>query len=82
MSKLLQGGVVYVMCLDKNCQKIILVVSPLTALMESQAASLNEKSVPAVPLTSNSRNPDRLLQVSFTLKWQAKSIYIYLVGNR
>ncbi|KAF7360458.1 p-loop containing nucleoside triphosphate hydrolase protein [Mycena venus] len=47
---------------DKNSQKIILVVGPLTALMESQATSLNEKGVPAVAITSNSKNPEQLLQ--------------------
>ncbi|KAJ6592736.1 P-loop containing nucleoside triphosphate hydrolase protein [Mycena capillaripes] len=47
---------------DKDCQKIILVVSPLTALMESQAAGLNEKGVPAAADIGN--NKYRIVLVS------------------
>ncbi|KAJ6620225.1 P-loop containing nucleoside triphosphate hydrolase protein, partial [Mycena sp. CBHHK59/15] len=47
-----------------DCQKIILVVGPLSALMQSQAAGLVSKGVPAVALTSESKNPDQLLQAS------------------
>ncbi|KAJ6609738.1 P-loop containing nucleoside triphosphate hydrolase protein [Mycena sp. CBHHK59/15] len=50
---------------DENCQKIILIVGPLTALMQSQAASLTEKGVPAVAITSISENPEQLLKASF-----------------
>jgi superfamily II DNA helicase RecQ len=49
--------------------KFILVVGPLTALMESQAASLNQKGVPAIAITFNSENPEKLLQVSFNVIW-------------
>ncbi|KAJ7118219.1 hypothetical protein C8R44DRAFT_738169 [Mycena epipterygia] len=47
---------------DADCQKIVLVVGPLTALMESQAADLTEKGVPAVAISSTSPNPDQLLR--------------------
>lgn len=49
---------------DDDCQKIILVVGPLSALMQSQAASLVEKGVPAVALTSESKNPEQILKES------------------
>ncbi|KAJ7197346.1 hypothetical protein B0H12DRAFT_1245054 [Mycena haematopus] len=39
---------------DEDCQKIILVVGPLTALLEAQAADLTEKGVPAVAISSTS----------------------------
>ncbi|KAJ7660982.1 hypothetical protein B0H17DRAFT_1212412 [Mycena rosella] len=52
---------------DKDCQKTILVVGPLTALMQSQALSLAERGVPAVAITANSENPDQLLKVSGSL---------------
>ncbi|KAJ6600520.1 hypothetical protein DFH09DRAFT_1302981 [Mycena vulgaris] len=48
---------------NRDCQKIILVVGPLTALMESQAASLTEKGVLAIAITFNSQNLDQLLKV-------------------
>ncbi|KAJ7692229.1 P-loop containing nucleoside triphosphate hydrolase protein [Mycena rosella] len=47
---------------DNECQKIILVVGPLTALMESQAADLTQKGIPAVAISSTSENPDQLLK--------------------
>ncbi|KAJ7127539.1 P-loop containing nucleoside triphosphate hydrolase protein [Mycena crocata] len=45
-----------------DCQKIILAVGPLTALMESQALDLTKKGVPAIALTSNIPNLDLALQ--------------------
>ncbi|KAJ6592823.1 P-loop containing nucleoside triphosphate hydrolase protein [Mycena capillaripes] len=45
---------------DEDCQKIILVVGPLTALLESQAADLTEKGVPAVAISPTSSDPDQL----------------------
>ncbi|KAJ7638097.1 hypothetical protein B0H17DRAFT_1216883 [Mycena rosella] len=42
---------------DKDCQKTILVVGPLTALMQSQALSLA-----TVAITANSKNPDQLFK--------------------
>ncbi|KAJ7688875.1 P-loop containing nucleoside triphosphate hydrolase protein [Mycena rosella] len=48
--------------IDNECQKIILVVGPLTALMESQAADLTQKGIPAVAISSTSENPDQLLK--------------------
>ncbi|KAJ7508063.1 P-loop containing nucleoside triphosphate hydrolase protein [Mycena galericulata] len=50
--------------IEDDCQKIILVVGPLSALMQSQASSLMEKGVPAVALTSQSENPEQLLKAS------------------
>ncbi|KAJ7499879.1 P-loop containing nucleoside triphosphate hydrolase protein [Mycena latifolia] len=47
---------------DEACQKIILVVGPLTALMESQAVDLTARGVPAVAISSTSPNPDQLLK--------------------
>jgi superfamily II DNA helicase RecQ len=52
---------------EEDCQKIVLVVGPLTALMQSQASSLAEKGVPAIAITSTSENPEQLLKVSFFL---------------
>ncbi|KAJ6565299.1 hypothetical protein DFH09DRAFT_1315080 [Mycena vulgaris] len=48
--------------IDKACQKILLVVGPLTALMQSQANDLTAKGMPAVAITSASENPDQLLK--------------------
>ncbi|KAJ7772144.1 P-loop containing nucleoside triphosphate hydrolase protein [Mycena maculata] len=48
--------------LDDDCQKIVLVVGPLTALMESQAIGLAQKGVPAVAISSTSENPNLLLK--------------------
>ncbi|KAJ7017788.1 P-loop containing nucleoside triphosphate hydrolase protein, partial [Mycena alexandri] len=47
---------------DKDCQKIVLVVGPLTALMDSQAADLAGRGMPAVAISSTSTNPDQLLK--------------------
>jgi superfamily II DNA helicase RecQ len=52
---------------EEDCQKIVLVVGPLTALMQSQASSLAEKGVPAIAITSTSENPEQLLKVCFFL---------------
>ncbi|KAJ7094490.1 P-loop containing nucleoside triphosphate hydrolase protein [Mycena belliarum] len=46
---------------DAACQKIVLVVGPLVALMESQAKKLREKGVPAAAITSRSPNVDQLM---------------------
>ncbi|KAJ7720137.1 P-loop containing nucleoside triphosphate hydrolase protein [Mycena maculata] len=48
--------------LDDDCQKIVLVVGPLTALMESQAIGLAQKGVPAIAISSTSENPNLLLK--------------------
>jgi superfamily II DNA helicase RecQ len=48
---------------DDDCQKTILVVGPLTALMESQASDLVAKGVPAIAITSNCNNLDETLTV-------------------
>ncbi|KAJ6466225.1 P-loop containing nucleoside triphosphate hydrolase protein [Mycena sanguinolenta] len=45
---------------DEDCQKIVLVVGPLTALLESQAAELTEKGVPAIAISSTNEERDRL----------------------
>lgn len=37
-------------------QKIVLVIGPLVALLQAQARSLNEKGIPAVALTGDSKN--------------------------
>ncbi|KAJ6533362.1 P-loop containing nucleoside triphosphate hydrolase protein [Mycena sp. CBHHK59/15] len=47
---------------DENCQKIILVVGLLTALMQSQASRLAVKGVPAVAITSARIINDNYLQ--------------------
>ncbi|KAJ7440267.1 P-loop containing nucleoside triphosphate hydrolase protein [Mycena latifolia] len=47
---------------DKEFKKTILVVGPLTALMQSQASSLAEKGVPAIAITATSDNPKQLLK--------------------
>ncbi|KAK6974225.1 p-loop containing nucleoside triphosphate hydrolase protein [Favolaschia claudopus] len=47
--------------IDKDCQKIVLVVGPLVALLEEQAKTLNEKGIPAVAITGNSPNLDQEL---------------------
>jgi superfamily II DNA helicase RecQ len=49
--------------MDPDCQKIILVVRPLSALMQSQAAGLVKRGVPAVALTSATKNPEKTLKV-------------------
>ncbi|KAJ7931969.1 P-loop containing nucleoside triphosphate hydrolase protein [Mycena leptocephala] len=46
---------------DPDCQKIILGVGPLTALLESQAADLAEKGVPAVAISSTSEERGQIL---------------------
>ncbi|KAJ7166272.1 P-loop containing nucleoside triphosphate hydrolase protein [Mycena filopes] len=46
---------------ERESQKIILVVGPLTALMDSQAGDLTGKKIPAVAISSTSANPDQLL---------------------
>ncbi|KAJ3826951.1 P-loop containing nucleoside triphosphate hydrolase protein [Lentinula raphanica] len=43
-------------------RKILLVVSPLVGLMESQAELLNGKGIPAVAMTSVTKNLDRILK--------------------
>ncbi|KAK6985087.1 P-loop containing nucleoside triphosphate hydrolase protein [Favolaschia claudopus] len=45
-----------------NCKKIILVVGPLSALMLSQATSLTQKGIPAVALTSETEEPEKVLK--------------------
>ena len=50
--------------INEDCQKIILVVGPLTALLESQAADLTEKGVPAVAISATSSDRDQILAVS------------------
>ncbi|KAJ7022999.1 P-loop containing nucleoside triphosphate hydrolase protein [Mycena alexandri] len=47
--------------IEKDCQKIVLVVGPLVALMEEQAKGLNAKGIPAVAITGNSPNLEQLL---------------------
>ncbi|KAJ7215829.1 P-loop containing nucleoside triphosphate hydrolase protein [Mycena pura] len=47
--------------IDEDCQKIILLVGPLTALLESQAADLTEKGVPAVAISATSSDRDQIL---------------------
>ncbi|KAJ7235274.1 P-loop containing nucleoside triphosphate hydrolase protein [Mycena haematopus] len=47
--------------IEKDCQKIVLVVGPLVALMEDQAKTLNEKGIPAVAITGNSPNLEQSL---------------------
>ncbi|KAJ7135485.1 P-loop containing nucleoside triphosphate hydrolase protein [Mycena crocata] len=46
---------------DEKSQKIVLVVGPLVALLESQAKLLNEKGIPAVAVTSRSKDISQLL---------------------
>ncbi|KAJ7163529.1 P-loop containing nucleoside triphosphate hydrolase protein, partial [Mycena crocata] len=46
---------------DEDSQKIVLVIGPLVALLESQAKLLNEKGIPAVAVTARSQNVDQLL---------------------
>ncbi|KAJ7204674.1 P-loop containing nucleoside triphosphate hydrolase protein [Mycena pura] len=41
---------------DANARKIVLVIGPLVALLQAQARSLNEKGIPAVALTGDSKN--------------------------
>ncbi|KAJ3969545.1 P-loop containing nucleoside triphosphate hydrolase protein [Lentinula raphanica] len=43
-------------------QKILLVVSPLIGLMESQVKLLTEKGIPAVAMTSSTENLERILK--------------------
>ncbi|KAJ7143117.1 hypothetical protein C8R43DRAFT_1238079 [Mycena crocata] len=50
---------------DEACQKILLVVGPLTALMQSQANDLISRGVPAVAITSDSHLPVKI-QTSFS----------------
>ncbi|KAJ7701057.1 P-loop containing nucleoside triphosphate hydrolase protein [Mycena metata] len=47
---------------DPACQKIILLVGPLSALMQSQALSLTQKGVPAIAITSTTENPEQVLK--------------------
>ncbi|KAJ6565336.1 hypothetical protein B0H10DRAFT_2445191 [Mycena sp. CBHHK59/15] len=46
---------------QEDCQKIVLVVGPLVALMEAQARTLRDKGIPAVAITSLSGNVKQLL---------------------
>ncbi|KAJ6577764.1 P-loop containing nucleoside triphosphate hydrolase protein [Mycena capillaripes] len=46
---------------EEDCQKIVLVVGPLVALMEDQAKTLNEKNIPAIAITGNSPNLEKSL---------------------
>ncbi|KAJ3816476.1 hypothetical protein F5880DRAFT_1494247, partial [Lentinula raphanica] len=48
---------------EPSSQKILLVVSPLIGLMESQAKLLNEKGIPAVAMTSVTKNLECILKV-------------------
>ncbi|KAJ7171309.1 P-loop containing nucleoside triphosphate hydrolase protein [Mycena filopes] len=48
---------------DPNSQKIVLVIGPLVALLQSQARSLNEKGITAVALTGDSENLEEMLIV-------------------
>ncbi|KAK7030656.1 p-loop containing nucleoside triphosphate hydrolase protein [Favolaschia claudopus] len=45
----------------ENCQKIVLVIGPLVALLEAQAKTLNEKGIPAAAITSKTQNLDQIL---------------------
>jgi superfamily II DNA helicase RecQ len=56
---------------EEDCQKIVLVVGPLVALMEDQTKTLNEKSIPAIAITGNRPN----LEKSLTVKL-GKTVYI------
>ncbi|KAJ7687525.1 P-loop containing nucleoside triphosphate hydrolase protein [Mycena rosella] len=47
--------------MEKDCQKIVLVVGPLVALMEEQAKVRNAKGIPAIASTDNSPNPEQSL---------------------
>ncbi|THU81660.1 P-loop containing nucleoside triphosphate hydrolase protein [Dendrothele bispora CBS 962.96] len=49
--------------IDSECQKIILVISPLTALMDSQAKDLLDRGIPAKALHGDNSNYEDLLQV-------------------
>lgn len=44
-------------------QRTVLVIGPISALLEEQAAELRSKGVPAAALTSNTPNMDSVLQV-------------------
>ncbi|KAJ7027813.1 P-loop containing nucleoside triphosphate hydrolase protein [Mycena alexandri] len=46
---------------DEDSQKIVLVIGPLVALLQSQARTLNEKKIPAIAITGDSENLDEML---------------------
>lgn len=46
-----------------NLRKIILVIGPLVALMNSQAALLREKGIPAIAVTGKTKHPTDVLKV-------------------
>lgn len=48
---------------SKDSQKMLLVVGPLTGLMDSQAKALNARGIPAVAMTSVTENLDQVLKV-------------------
>ncbi|KAF9011536.1 P-loop containing nucleoside triphosphate hydrolase protein [Hymenopellis radicata] len=48
---------------DPGSDKMVVVLSPLTALMVSQEKELNERGIPAVSFTSNTEDMDRKLKV-------------------
>ncbi|KAJ7696314.1 hypothetical protein B0H17DRAFT_1131090 [Mycena rosella] len=76
--------------MKEDCQKIVLVVGPLVALME--ARKLNEKGVPAAVITSRSPNVDQLMTdlgssmlVLWNQKWGSAQFHEnehYLSGNQ
>ncbi|KAJ7153843.1 P-loop containing nucleoside triphosphate hydrolase protein [Mycena filopes] len=47
---------------DVACQKIVLLVGPLSALMQSQASSLTAKGIPAIAITSATENTEQVLK--------------------
>ncbi|KAF7369168.1 p-loop containing nucleoside triphosphate hydrolase protein [Mycena venus] len=47
--------------IEKDCQKIVLVVGPLVVLMEEQAKGLNAKGIPTIAITGNSPNLEQSL---------------------
>ncbi|KAJ6492528.1 P-loop containing nucleoside triphosphate hydrolase protein [Mycena vitilis] len=46
---------------DDDCKKIVLVVGPLVALLQSQARTLNEKGIPAVAITGGTADLEQQL---------------------
>jgi hypothetical protein len=49
---------------DDEAQKIVLVVGPLVALLQSQARTLNAKGIPAVAIVGGSKDLEKTLIVS------------------
>jgi superfamily II DNA helicase RecQ len=50
--------------MDDEAQKIVLVIGPLIALLQSQARTLNEKGIPAVAIIGGSKDLEKTLIVS------------------